>query len=247
MGETNGDFQKGISKPLASPDATERVPFAEDENNTAISLEDLRRAFEDALQLPDTASSTPTALVVSETRNDPLEVGVVPVTPSSILEAILFVGSPIQAGLSISVLENILHGMSILEIEKTIQELNDSYQESGHPWRIIRQGELYSLQLLESIELALDQLQSVPRDTALSQTAIDCLSLIAYRPGIRKRDLESLWGQNAGATLSYLTKKGLIHCGTTPGTSDSCYSTTDRFLEILGLQTLDDLPQGEEL
>lgn len=246
MGEKHGDLSRGVSEPKATADATEGLASAEDES-TAISLEDLRRAFEDALQLPEAAPENPTASDASETQSTPPEVGEVAVTPASILEAILFVGSPTQAGLTIEVLENILHGMSPPEIEKTIQELNDSYQASGHPWRIIRQGDLYALQLLESIELVLDRLQSVPRDTTLSQTAIDCLSLIAYRPGIRKQDLESLWGQNAGATLSYLTKKGLIHCGNTTGKSDACYFTTERFLEILGLQTLDDLPQGEEL
>ncbi|MFN9433907.1 MAG: SMC-Scp complex subunit ScpB [Planctomycetota bacterium] len=246
MGEKHGDLSRGVSERKASADATEGLASAEDES-TAISLEDLRRAFEDALQLPEAAPENPTASDASETQSTPPEVGEVAITPASILEAILFVGSPTQAGLTIEVLENILHGMSPPEIEKTIQELNDSYQASGHPWRIIRQGDLYALQLLESIELVLDRLQSVPRDTTLSQTAIDCLSLIAYRPGIRKQDLESLWGQNAGATLSYLTKKGLIHCGNTTGKSDACYFTTERFLEILGLQTLDDLPQGEEL
>jgi segregation and condensation protein B len=94
--------------------------------------------------------------------------------------------------------------------------------------------------------MELDRLQATPRDTALSQNSIDCLSLIAYRPGITKSELETMWGQNAGATLSYLIKKSLIRIEQQSPTDIPRYFTTARFLEILGVESLDDLPQGEE-
>jgi segregation and condensation protein B len=73
------------------------------------------------------------------------------------------------------------------------------------------------------------------------------LSLIAYRPGITKSELETMWGQNAGATLSYLIKKSLIRIEQQKASDMPRYFTTARFLEVLGVESLDDLPQGEEL
>lgn len=223
--------------------------------STAISLDDLRRAFEDAMHLPKDPSQEIEGSVLSDKTAGPgsgsgdirSEFDAVPLTPASILEAILFVGSPTQSGLPMRFLEDVLHGMSASDIEKTISDLNESYLQCGHPWQIVREGDLCSMQLLESMEGILDRLHSPPRDTSLSQNSIDCLSLIAYRPGITKGEMESLWGQNAGATLSYLMKKGLVRTEKDTETNGLRYFTTERFLEILGLHSLDDLPQGEEL
>jgi segregation and condensation protein B len=207
----------------------------------AISLDDLRKAFENAMDLAGPV--TP-----EEPNGDKPGVGGdMPTTPASIIEAILFVGSPTQSRLSMSVFEHILQGMSAADIEKTVSELNESYRQYGHPWQIVCEGDSWSMQLIESVELAVERLQTTPRDTSLSQISIDCLSMIAYRPGISKAELEALWGQNAGVTLNYVIKRGLVRVTQSPESREPCYFTTDRFLEILGLRSLDDLPQGDEL
>lgn len=230
MGERNGDNGK-LEGAIEIP---------------AISLDDLRQAFADAIRI----GATPTP---AET-NPPTAPSIVgrpdagaSVLPASIIEAILFVGSPDQGGVDSKFLCDVLQGMSLDEIDEEISELNSSYRRCGHPWIIVREGDKYSMQLLNAMDAALDRLTSPTRSTQLSQSAIDCLSLIAYRPGLTKVELDTLWGQNAGATLGYLMKRGLIRCDEEPEAAGHRYYTTDRFLEILGLPSLDDLPQGEEL
>lgn len=260
MGEGTGGLRDVIPLTASQQELGEkREP--QSESSSGISLDDLRRAFESAMHLPkpegdgyggagygDPADDPESrAGSRSETQAHPEEGPAVPLTPAAILEAILFVASPNQASLSMTALEDILQGMSAKDIENTIDELNESYRRCGHPWQIVCEGDVCSLQLLQSIELSLDRLQSPPRDTALSQNSIDCLSLIAYRPGITKGELESLWGQSAGATLSYLAKKGLVRIEEGSDGGLQRYFTTERFLGILGLQSLEDLPQGEEL
>lgn len=213
------------------------------EQPASISLDDLRRAFADAMHIAQTDPSPPSSTEATAVPH----ADVIQITAASIIEALLFVGSPTNACVSLAFMKENLQGMSLPEIEKTIDELNDSYRHCGHPWHIVRDGEQCSMQLLESIELALERLQAAPKDTSLSQNAIDCLSLIAYQPGITKEELETQWRQNAGMTLSYLIKKGLVRSEDGKINAASRYFTTERFLEILGLQSLDDLPQGEEL
>ncbi len=263
MGEVTG--VSGDVTPLSNPhsqvhstDSVNQHPSSEESGTTAseaISLDDLRRAFEDAMQMSKGPSLSPATAwedtnpeaTRDENNHRRSEPSAVPLTPAAILEAILFVGSPLQASLSKTVLKEILQGLSASDIEKTIHELNDTYHRGGHPWRIVCESDDCSLQLLESIETELDRLQATSRDTALSQNSIDCLSLIAYRPGITKSELETTWGQNAGATLSYLIKKSLIRFEQQEGSDIARYFTTARFLEILGVESLDELPQGEEL
>jgi segregation and condensation protein B len=218
----------------------------EDGTVAEISLEDLSRAFADVMQVPhEPALSTREPGQGSEvlTAN-----GVqVPVTPTSILEAVLFVGSPDQAGVPRDILLGILQGLSHEELQKEVDELNRAYEQSNHPWRIMPDGNGYALQLEGPMESVLDRLQATRRDHTLSQNAIDCLSLIAYQPGITKQELEKQWGQNAGATLQHLMKKSLVRVEKNSDHGEYRYFTTDRFLEILGIDSLDDLPQGEEL
>lgn len=230
MGERNGDNGNG--------EGTGDTP--------AISLDDLRQAFADAIRIGTT--STPAEIKPADAPSSFSMQGTsVSIVPTSIIEAILFVGSPDQGGVDGKFLCDVLQGMSVEEIENEICELNASYRRCGHPWSIVKEGEYYSMQILDAMDAALDRLTSPPRSIQLSQNAIDCLSLIAYRPGLTKSELESAWGQNAGATLGYLMKKGLVRCDDEPAAEGLRYYTTDRFLEILGLPSLDDLPQGEEL
>lgn len=214
----------------------------------SISLDDLRRAFADAMQLEtsgtDAGEPVPQIPIGSIDSTFKAEVQV---TPASIVEALLFVGSPTDSSVPLDWITEVLQGMTPGEVERTIDDLNESYARDNHPWRIMLEGDRYSMQLLESVERALYRIQSTPKALHLSQTAIDCLSLIAYQPGITKKTLEDQWGQNAGSTLSFLGKKGLIRSDESGGIEGVRYFTTDRFLDILRIQSLDDLPQGEEL
>jgi segregation and condensation protein B len=89
------------------------------------------------------------------------------------------------------------------------------------------------------VETSLENLQTGPvRETVLSQPAIDCLALIAYQPNILREELEKQLGQNLKPILTQLEKRGLIT------EVDSRYTTSDRFLEIVGLDSLDDLPHS---
>jgi segregation and condensation protein B len=94
-----------------------------------------------------------------------------------------------------------------------------------------------------------DRFYGKQKETQLNQAAIDCLSLVAYQPGISRQKLEQQWNQPAGALLAMLIRKGLIRLekDDSTGTIESRYFTTDRFLDIIGLSSLDDLPHSEDI
>lgn len=224
-----------------------------DADHGGISLEALSVAFAEAMQLGQH--------VVAESRS-PIATSIEPrselslpghVSISTIVEAILFVGSPSGPNVPISEILRILPGTTVEEIRSIARELNEIYRTEGMPFEIEEDADMLQLRLATDMEHARDAFSNAPKTVPLSQQALDCLALIAYQPGIEKEALEQQWGQPAGATLSFLIRKGLVRCDD-EGEQDETipkaprrYFTTTRFLEILGLASLDDLPQGEEL
>ena len=70
-----------------------------------------------------------------------------------------------------------------------------------------------------------------------------CLAIIAYQPGATREEVDHAWGQPAIITLNLLIRKGLLRAEKEDGVLR--YFTTDRFLEVIGLQSIDDLPREE--
>src|SRR6266851_4290734 len=82
-----------------------------------------------------------------------------------------------------------------------------------------------------------------------STAAIDVLALVAYRQPATKQEIESIRGAESGHLLRQLVRRRLIavaHRGESAERQVS-YGTTDRFLELFGLASLDDLPQTQDL
>jgi segregation and condensation protein B len=82
------------------------------------------------------------------------------------------------------------------------------------------------------------------RPTRLSRPALETLAIIAYRQPLTRAGIESIRGVNCEAVLDSLERRGLIaevDRQETPG-RPRLFGTTLRFLQIVGLERIDDLP-----
>jgi chromosome segregation and condensation protein ScpB len=84
-----------------------------------------------------------------------------------------------------------------------------------------------------------------PREARLTQSALDVLSLVAYRQPVGKAEIDAARGTESGGVLRQLVRLGLIAAveSAAAPSSEVLYGTTERFLEIFRLRDLDDLPQ----
>ena len=172
----------------------------------------------------------------------------VPVTPESILEAMLFLGTNNNQPLSIAKLTEILRGVTSAELESSVDTLNNLYREHGRTMEIVRESGGYRMQLIPEMHIVRDRFYGKIKETQLTQSAIDCLALVAYQPGISRGALEKQWNQPAGNMLNMLVRKGLLRVEKSSSESNSSqYFTTDRFLETIGIESLQDLPHSEEI
>ena len=134
-------------------------------------------------------------------------------------------------------------------IRKAIKALNASYEESRRAFRIEQVAGGYQMLTLPEYGDALKRLHQKEIDTKLTKSALETLAIIAYKQPILRADIEAIRGVACGETIRSLMEKHLVRIGgraELPG-RPILYGTTKRFLELFGLNTLKDLPQGEEL
>jgi segregation and condensation protein B len=86
------------------------------------------------------------------------------------------------------------------------------------------------------------------RPSRLSRAAMETLAIIAYRQPVTKAVIESIRGVDCEAVLEHLTERRLIAevaRQETPG-HPRLFGTTLRFLQLVGLERIEDLPPVSE-
>lgn len=82
------------------------------------------------------------------------------------------------------------------------------------------------------------------RPPSLGPAALEVLTIIAYRQPVTRAFIEQLRGVDSGATVSSLAEKGLIEEAgrlDVPG-RPILYRTTDAFLRVFSISSIDELP-----
>jgi segregation and condensation protein B len=169
------------------------------------------------------------------------------VTPRSILEAMLFVGSPGNEPLSAKQVAGLMRGVRPAEIDELVVELNQTYRRRLCPYSIMAEGAGYRLQLNESHRRLGDKFYGKARQARLSQAAIEVLATVAYRAPITSEEISRLRGTPSGHIVTQLVRRQLLQLersDTKPRRIQ--YTTTPRFLHLFGLASLADLPQSPD-
>ena len=160
------------------------------------------------------------------------------------IEALLFsTHHPLTAGR----LAEFLDLDSTKPIRKAIKDLNQAYEQSGRSFRVEQVAGGYQLLTLPEFGEVLKKLHQREIDTKLTKAALETLAIIAYKQPILRADIEAIRGVQCGETIRSLMEKHLVKIAgraEEPG-RPILYGTTKRFLELFGLNSLKDLPQGE--
>lgn len=165
------------------------------------------------------------------------------VTTESVLESILFLGTNDNRPVDTDRLLGLFRNMTKEELEESIDKLNRRYRFHDRTFQIVQDVGGYRMQLIPSMEIVRERFYGKVKETQLPQSAIDCLAIVAYQPGSTREEVDHAWGQPAISTLNLLIRKGLLRAEKEEGVLR--YFTTDRFLEVIGLQSIDDLPREE--
>jgi segregation and condensation protein B len=246
----------------ASPDP----PF--EPNQQGISLDELAEAFAQVMGVEPrratesavvsgtappggsaaVGADTPNVPVVESSASEPVEEeDACLICPRSILEAMLFVGSRDNRPLTPARAAELMRDVTTDEIPAIVDELNKRYAASGAPCRIVGEGDGYRLTLCHELDALRNRFYGRIREARLSQAAIDVLALVAYQQPITGETVGRLRGKPSSHILAHLVRRGLLRIERPdPKRRTPHYRTTERFLKLFNLQSVDDLPRSED-
>ncbi|MEM7475355.1 MAG: SMC-Scp complex subunit ScpB [Planctomycetota bacterium] len=172
-------------------------------------------------------------------------------SPRSIIESVLFVGRPDGSGIRAPELAKLMRGVTEEEVLQHIRELNDIYAHSQRAMHIDEQPDGFRMELRPQLENVRESFYGPTREISLNQSAIDCLALVAYQPGISRDKLEEQRGQPSGGVLNQLVRRSLIEMRreVPEGMKKKVphYYPTQKLVELTGMTSVEDLPQVEDL
>lgn len=172
------------------------------------------------------------------------------VTPEAIIEGALFVGHPDNKSMSEQRLASLMRDVTPEEVKELVDRLNESYRREDQALRIIRDEHGYRMTVAPEVEQVRRSFLGKVREAKLNQAAIEVLALVAYQEGITAQKVQDQRGRESGSLLNQLVRRQLLRMERKEpeggGKKVPHYFTTERFLVLFGLDSLDDLPQVEE-
>jgi len=125
------------------------------------------------------------------------------------------------------------------------RELEKEYMDEGRGIRVLWiDDKMQMCSAPENAELIVKVLEH-RKPPKLSVPALETLSVVAYFQPVTRAYIDNVRGVDSSYTLSVLVEKGLVEKSGTlnvPG-RPSLYKTTDNFLRIMDISSLDELPE----
>jgi segregation and condensation protein B len=167
------------------------------------------------------------------------------------VEALAFAADePLAAAEAARIIAQVTGGTVTAEsVEAAADRLNDAYKAAGRAFRIQRWAG--GMRMATEPELApfVRTLHQREEGGRLSRALVETLAVVAYRQPVTKPEVDFVRGVNTDYALRQLLEKDLV---AVMGRADSVgrplvYGTTERFLDLFGLGTLEELPRPREV
>ena len=156
------------------------------------------------------------------------------------LEALLFV-------VDIPVDEVTLAGAlrcPVPRVRAELAALAAGYDQRGAGLTLRRVGEGWRLYTREQYAEVVERYLGEGQRSRLTQAALETLAVIAYRQPVTRARVSAIRGVGVDGVMRTLISRGLVsEVGTDPDSGGGLYATTPLFLERLGLESLDELPE----
>lgn len=126
------------------------------------------------------------------------------------------------------------------EIREALEELRAGLEGRGLVLRELAAG--WTLATHPAAEGALRRLLSRPRTPPLSPAQAETLAIVAYLQPVSRPEIARIRGVNAESAAATLLERGLIEEAGRSRFGAVLYRTSELFLRLFGLRSLDELP-----
>lgn len=136
----------------------------------------------------------------------------------------------------------------ISDIDQCLEQLLLKYEDEKYPFHILKTGGGYQFLTKPAYQASISIFLKQKSKKRLSTSALETLSIIAYKQPITKSQVEQIRGVNCDYTVQKLLEKELIEI---KGKAESLgrpilYSTTLKFMDYFGINALSDLPTPKD-
>jgi segregation and condensation protein B len=182
--------------------------------------------------------TTVTEPETSETQETLVDVPRAPLRPS--LEAVLMVADqPLDAiALATAV------GHPVEEVVAELQLLAEEYDEQGRGFELRQVAGGWRYYTREEYAAVVEAFVLEGQQARLTQAALETLAVVAYKQPVSRARVSAIRGVNVDGVMRTLLTRGLVEeAGIDESTGAHLYRTTGYFLERIGVQSLDELPE----
>jgi segregation and condensation protein B len=132
----------------------------------------------------------------------------------------------------------------VSRVRTLLAELAEDYDRRGSGITLRRVGEGWRLYTREQYAGVVERHLVDGQRSRLTQAALETLAVIAYRQPVTRARVSAIRGVGVDGVMRTLVSRGLVsEVGTDPDSGGGLYATTPLFLERLGLESLDELPE----
>lgn len=136
----------------------------------------------------------------------------------------------------------------VKDIEGAISRLEERYNADEYSFQISLSAGGYQFLTKPAYQSSIGILLKQQSKRRLSTSALETLSIIAYKQPVTKNEVEQIRGVNCDYTVQKLLEKGLVEI---KGKAESIgrpllYGTTTQFMEYFGINDLNQLPTPKE-
>lgn len=139
--------------------------------------------------------------------------------------------------------------MSDKEIHLAISALISKYSSSDFSMEIVSINEGYQFMSKGAYHHIIGALLKLQSNKKLSKSALETLSIIAYKQPVSKTEMELIRGVNCDYTIQKLLEKELVEIiGRADGPGRPLlYGTSEKFMNYFGIKSIKDLPKLQEI
>lgn len=134
------------------------------------------------------------------------------------------------------------------DLDQLLATLTQKYETNHHSFEIRKIANAYQFFTKPTYYPYIKQAILVKNQKRLSKAALEALSIIAYKQPITKAEIEHIRGVNSDYGVQKLLERKLILISgraNAPG-KPLLYSTSEYFLQYLGINHIEDLPKLKE-
>lgn len=165
----------------------------------------------------------------------------------SAIEAILYAaGYPVKY----TKLSEVL-GLEVKDVKTMVEHMAEQYnkEDSSRGINLLMFEDTCQFCTKEQYAPYIREALGIKRGGNLSASSLEVLAVVAYNQPVTRAYVDTVRGVDSSYAMNSLIDKGLIEaCGRldAPG-RPMIYATTEKFLRVFGINSLEDLPQTESL